>query len=348
MNGDREVAGCGSESAERVQRTALLGVAERGGEYRSTDTDSSSGNGSGTMLPPPVGVAKPRPFPFGPVLILAMCMTLNIYTLVNLFPCAGMMVKGLLGDDDFDNREGLSTRTTTAFPKTRRCSPVGFCAESAKKMMDGSSTGGSDTSVDSVDATDELSASEETEEEEREPGLLGSDGLLATPHHGGTRKCSTSCLQTLAIGFDEVYPLFALSTPNVGGLGWSPLQIGKVLVSTGVLMAFCQVFVFPPSIKMVGIMTWQRLGCGVGVFAFVAVPAVKTFSWDYNSLFIASVLVNAISTFCIEAVNLALAIGSTTRCLPTCGGSSVGFTIRPRASADAWAPPTDSTVDLVV
>lgn len=34
--------------------------------------------------------------------------------------------------------------------------------------------------------------------------------------------------QTVSIGFDEAYPLFALSTPDVGGLGWSTVEIGKV------------------------------------------------------------------------------------------------------------------------
>ena len=68
-------------------------------------------------------------------------------------------------------------------------------------------------------------------------------------------------------------------------------------------MAVCQLVLFPPFIKMVGIMTWQRLGCVVGIAAFVAVPAVKSLSWDYTSLFVVSVLVNAISTFCLGAVS---------------------------------------------
>lgn len=68
-------------------------------------------------------------------------------------------------------------------------------------------------------------------------------------------------------------------------------------------MAFCQLCILPPVIMMVGIMTWQRLGCRVGVVAFIAVPAVKTFTWDYNSLFIGSVLVNAIAIFCMGAVS---------------------------------------------
>lgn len=31
-----------------------------------------------------------------------------------------------------------------------------------------------------------------------------------------------------SIGFEEAYPLFALSTTDVGGLGWGTEQIGKV------------------------------------------------------------------------------------------------------------------------
>ena len=35
--------------------------------------------------------------PVRSVVILCLCMTLNSYTLVNLFPYVGLMVKGLLG-----------------------------------------------------------------------------------------------------------------------------------------------------------------------------------------------------------------------------------------------------------
>lgn len=34
--------------------------------------------------------------------------------------------------------------------------------------------------------------------------------------------------QMAAIGFDEAYPLWAVSTVDVGGLGWTPEHIGKV------------------------------------------------------------------------------------------------------------------------
>lgn len=35
-------------------------------------------------------------------------------------------------------------------------------------------------------------------------------------------------LQSLFTGFEEVYPLWALSIVSVGGLGWSTVEIGKV------------------------------------------------------------------------------------------------------------------------
>ena len=38
-----------------------------------------------------------KAFPYGPVLILALCLTVNAYTMVNLFPYVGLMVKDLLG-----------------------------------------------------------------------------------------------------------------------------------------------------------------------------------------------------------------------------------------------------------
>lgn len=38
-----------------------------------------------------------RPFPYGAVIILALTLTINAYTLTNLFPYVGVMVKHLLG-----------------------------------------------------------------------------------------------------------------------------------------------------------------------------------------------------------------------------------------------------------
>ena len=37
----------------------------------------------------------------------------------------------------------------------------------------------------------------------------------------------------MLIGFDEAFPLWMLSTPDVGGLGWNTKQIGEVTIASG-------------------------------------------------------------------------------------------------------------------
>lgn len=64
------------------------------------------------------------------------------------------------------------------------------------------------------------------------------------------------------------------------------------MVMAGLLLAVCQLVLLPPFIKMVGITNFQRLGCGVGVAAFLAVPGLTSIVWDYDSLFSLSVIAN--------------------------------------------------------
>lgn len=52
----------------------------------------------------------------------------------------------------------------------------------------------------------------------------------------------------VGIGFDEVFPLWALSTPSAGGLGWGTHQIGKASL-LGIVGAQCR-----------SVYTFQRAG----------------------------------------------------------------------------------------
>ncbi|CAB1097633.1 unnamed protein product [Ectocarpus sp. CCAP 1310/34] len=174
-----------------------------------------------------------------------------------------------------------------------------FPASAAEKTTDGSKSSGC--------ATDELSASEQVDEQ----SLFGPGGLLARRHV--KLVLFLGCISaTLAIGFDEVYPLYALSTPSVGGLGWNTVQIGQVLVMAGLMLAVCQFVLFPSFIKMVGITSFQRLGCGVGVATFLAVPGLTSIGWDYDSLFSLSVVANNLILCSLGSITLALSLGSTT------------------------------------
>ncbi|KAG5186112.1 major facilitator superfamily domain-containing protein [Tribonema minus] len=59
-------------------------------------------------------------------------------------------------------------------------------------------------------------------------------------------------LSLLVIMFDETYPLWALSTQQVGGLDWQPGTIGQVLSMAGVFMALFQFLVYPHVARALG------------------------------------------------------------------------------------------------
>eukprot|EP00903_Cladosiphon_okamuranus_P010936 g10328.t2 len=152
---------------------------------------------------------------------------------------------------------------------------------------------------------------EEEEEEGGDPGRLGKRDLLSSPNVKMILLIVV-IVQMASIGFEEIYPLFALSTTDVGGLGWGTEQIGKVLGLVGIILAVLQLGVFPPVIKYVGIVSWQRAGCLLGVPVFLAIPNVKSFSWNESSLFAVNVVGNVLAFCSIGSAMLPLTVASTT------------------------------------
>lgn len=107
------VLGARVGDVERTRSTALLGAIDkrggkkcsREGEYGSTQQEEQLLDKNGIdnargrhQLPSSaaVGPVGGSPFPLGVVLLLALCMTLTMYSMVSLFPYVGMMVKELL------------------------------------------------------------------------------------------------------------------------------------------------------------------------------------------------------------------------------------------------------------
>ncbi|CAM9485595.1 unnamed protein product, partial [Laminaria digitata] len=158
----------------------------------------------------------------------------------------------------------------------------------------------------------------------KEPGVWGSDGLLAIPHV--KMILFLICVvQALLIGFEEVYPLWTLSTPNAGGLGWGPVEIGKVFLSAGLIGAVSQLAMFPRVVKILGITNWQRIGCLLAVPAFIVVPCSKALSWNDRSLFLVSVASTALVYCCMAMVNLSLAVASTSMVRSNVRGKMAGL-----------------------
>lgn len=77
----------------------------------------------------------------------------------------------------------------------------------------------------------------------------------------------------------------------------------QVLFMTGVIMAVAQLVIFPPVIKILGVVKWMRIGCLLGISTFLAIPNVTFFSWNYSTLFAVSVAGVTVVNCCLAAVS---------------------------------------------
>ena len=90
-------------------------------------------------------------------------------------------------------------------------------------------------------------------------------------------------------------------------------SVFQVLGLTGIILAVMQLGVFPPLIKFVGIVNWQRAGCLLGVPVFLAVPNARFLSWNESSLFAVNVLTNLLAFCSISSVRRSPEEGSPFR-----------------------------------
>eukprot|EP00904_Undaria_pinnatifida_P008637 jgi/Undpi1/4903/HiC_scaffold_19.g08255.m1 len=91
-------------------------------------------------------------------------------------------------------------------------------------------------------------------------------------------------------GFNEVYPLWALSSEAKGGLDWSTPQIGKVLFLCGVLVLALETLVVPHATPWLGINRSQRIGSVVEIPIYILLPMLsRAASCDGLQIFFTSV-----------------------------------------------------------
>eukprot|EP01051_Picozoa_sp_SAG22_P005393 SAG22_NODE_318_length_12494_cov_18.507705_10_plen_379_part_00 len=88
---------------------------------------------------------------------------------------------------------------------------------------------------------------------------------------GSREACwSYSLAATTMIVFSEMVPLYAKSSPAIGGLGMGTAEIGLILGMAGVAAFVYQPLIYPPTVRRLGLVRTFRLGSVAGVI-FVAI-----------------------------------------------------------------------------
>lgn len=75
----------------------------------------------------------------------------------------------------------------------------------------------------------------------------------------------------------------------------------QVFLAAGLIVAVFLFFVFPRAIKVLGLTTYQRLGCLAGIPAFLIVPNARSLSWNNTGVFMVSVACTVL-IYCCQAM----------------------------------------------
>jgi len=86
---------------------------------------------------------------------------------------------------------------------------------------------------------------------------VGEDGWN---RHTVTATVAYAFLAAIAIGYDEIFPVFAKTSRSLGGLGLSAQSIGGILVFGGFTLVSFQLLVFPALMRVFGVTAGLRKG----------------------------------------------------------------------------------------
>lgn len=76
--------------------------------------------------------------------------------------------------------------------------------------------------------------------------------------------------------WDEILPLWLLTDINAGGLGFSPDQIGTVLMISGFYLIFFQTFIYHRLANKLGALNCLRLACLFAIIGFFFLPFLNS------------------------------------------------------------------------
>ncbi|CAM9181363.1 unnamed protein product [Choristocarpus tenellus] len=124
-----------------------------------------------------------------------------------------------------------------------------------------------------------------------------------------------SLVTILVSGFDESFPLWALSSIHLGGLDWTTVEIGKVLSFSGIGMIVFQVSIYPQLMKVLGVVRAQRLALSLLVPILLIVPNLNFVHGSGVWLTIATVAVVSSVRANVNVIFVTMAL-ATNACVP--------------------------------
>jgi hypothetical protein len=101
---------------------------------------------------------------------------------------------------------------------------------------------------------------------------VGEDGWN---RHTVTATVAYAFLAAIAIGYDEIFPVFAKTSRSLGGLGMSAENIGAVLVFGGFTLVSFQLLVFPALLRLFGVTSGLRKGAIAFAAACLIAPCAS-------------------------------------------------------------------------
>lgn len=103
----------------------------------------------------------------------------------------------------------------------------------------------------------------------------GSPPPAGWDRHTVTAAASYAALASIAIGYDEIFPVYAKTSRELGGVGLSAREIGVVLIFGGVFLVIFQLTVFPRVLARLGVTGGLRIGSLVFSVAVLVAPCAS-------------------------------------------------------------------------
>jgi MFS family permease len=103
----------------------------------------------------------------------------------------------------------------------------------------------------------------------------GSPSPAGWDRHTVTAAASYAALASIAIGYDEIFPVYAKTSRELGGVGLSAREIGVVLIFGGVFLVIFQLTVFPRVLARLGVTGGLRIGSLVFSVAVLVAPCAS-------------------------------------------------------------------------